>query len=486
MLNTNHIICELDSFICDISTLPESKQFIEIAERVRLKVLWIFSDAGIRNKWSLDKLCKAIDDELFIWTWIEVNKSNYEIFKKIVLTREIVSQSISEWFIDKSEKEAKRQLIISAIKEAVKNSKTIKESLESMTNLMASEYKYLDSYVISFAMSMMDEILRSKKNASLCCEEIGSFIITISSLLNDMDTSECMTWNNIAKILSSLEHLTEVDSSFFEILTNKVESCSVSYSAYDIMRGIAWLSWLESDTKNILEALASKYDKISTCKNRQILKNSLASLWTLERVPNSMLAIIFESFSTNNNTFSYEEISAMLNWIYSLAFNNPNNNHVVRLVYLLLSKIDNTSIKQHDDVAILRIYKALSLYKNTLIPNLHISPEIQDAYSKILEKKRWDISNEHEKLVDDIFKKLDPSLRYRCNEIIDWIEMDFFFPENKINLEIDWSYHLEKKSNDRNRDEYLKNVHDIETVRIRASDYSRQIEDLREFIDKYL
>lgn len=254
-----------------------------------------------------------------------------------------------------------------------------------------------------------------------------------------LDSNQAITAKQISDYFPKLKK--EISDEDLSILRENLIACKENFTAGQIT--------------NCLQSLKKIRDRADYSKIRNELYRRLES--STGFFSSGMLAVLLHNFQAHTKNI---DLKNFFNWL-----ENQTNN---------LSK----SEPQESLNRLLRHICLFHYEGNQTIPNFRkIKEHIQS-----LQDPNWlhcDSSNsESEESCRALIKAaLGQGVPIESSIFIDGIQIDHYLPELKINIEIDGFEHDRAIKHDQQRDNYLRDVHGIRTVRIPKSDSDQEIID---------
>lgn len=267
------------------------------------------------------------------------------------------------------------------------------------------------------------------------------------------------------------------------LLMKKLDSCEEKMRPADVAVILGGMQNLDNSSMNIdsFKFFAGKMAAMNEKIDASYLCSALYGLQGMDSriVPLELLEEFYVRLCEHEEHLEERSVCDALYGIQNMK--NPAADKIRHLLMGTLGK--NKDVCIWDRCHIMRLMQALSL------SNMGVPPWLNDKYRECVDSQSSDVSPfPHENKIRNVLKWVLPG-KIMTNYFIDGFEMDFYYPDLKLNLELDGRDHVYKRTRDERRDKYLAARHGIKTLRFTLNEgedlRSELTALLKPYIDRY-
>lgn len=295
----------------------------------------------------------------------------------------------------------------------------------------------------------------------------------------------------IAQIFQSTSlHSSEAIAPLYETLLDKLDKeASGRVGLKELSKIFLGLKYIEADTfKTFIQKLEPFLEKL----RKEDLRNTDQIAMLISGIVDQNIEGHESSFkflleNLNSNNFNLANVTLLVQGL-----RGKNKDLILPTVVKIaqyLSNLDFEQIAKDDIVGLTGLFRALNLFtfkqpvcKNYLGDIIKSLNFLNNApYNQFTDRS---IQSRAESIATPLVEEYFKTLEVQHNKYIDGIEMDFYIPDKKLNIEIDSGFHSRKIDRDAYRDHYLETIHGIDTIRINI-DIRQETETLKRKQERY-
>ncbi|MBA4336143.1 hypothetical protein C0416_00010 [bacterium] len=382
-----------------------------------------------------------------------------------------------------------REYVLSRVNEAtVRNSESpvvkLEEMHQEMIQMIESNPIYIKSKIREWALSLLKDTVDTfnedfktekelnEKILKTVQDEHEGFYETLAKLTHLLtDKEEVVQTVNIGTIMYQFGEMIkqseevfifdEEIKTFIEKILELIKKCKRNFNAQEIGGIIHTLQYLPDckETRAVIDAVSNSIEHYNPPLDTQCVGMSFYGLQNMEKSPEVIRFVKIIDKIIQEESVQIDP-QALSNAFFGLQ-NIINSEELSKIKEKLLSQARGLNPEEVETTTLLSFIQAFKII-GLKIPDQLWAKYIQ--YTKTYEGRAF--ASDWEKR---IFNNIQGRFKYYYgshNYYVDGFELDIYFRESKINIELDGPHHALNSPYQEKRDDYLSQRHNIKIIRI--------------------